>query len=117
MWDPRTRCYRVKDKRGMDVYRRTRTAAGMTHTHARRPGESRYSDAALQLMVNGHTGSMGFTVAYHRTRSKQPHLCPCCQQEVVKYVLNDRGRLRLASLRRQRDARLQLIAQPKETSA
>lgn len=111
-WDPKVRAYRVKDSRGMTVHRRNKTAAGMTYTNGRKPKPG-YSDDALHLMVVGHTGHMN-GLAYC-TKRNSVKICPCCGQASNRLILNDRGKTRLRILRRRREARLQLIAQPKET--
>lgn len=84
------------------VDRPNRTAAGMSKTLERkkrrrqRLGPSKLSDDALALVVRGTTDKLGAQHMFRITRKT----CDCCGSKTGKLMLTDRGRDRLARLRR-----------------
>jgi hypothetical protein len=86
------------------VDRPNRTAAGMSKTLERkkrrrqRLGPSKLSDDALALVVRGTTDKLGAAHVFRFTRKT----CECCGSKTGKLMLNDRGRERLARMRRRK---------------
>jgi hypothetical protein len=99
-YDKRHRAYAVRDSHGGVVYRRTRTAAGMTATNARR-GLHAVKPEVLDLCVKGTTSKLR-GMAF-RMRAAAQSKCRCCGQTVRKLELNDSGKLWLTVLRRRRE--------------
>lgn len=86
------------------VYRKTRNAAGMSYTThratRRKVHKLRQSEGdVLTLSVRGTCDTLP-SLAYMTAQSKR--ICPCCGQRVNARVLNERGKRRLAYLRRYR---------------
>lgn len=102
-WDSKVKAYAVKDARGGNVYRRTRTAAGMTASNAR-SGRSPKKDEVLSLCVRGTAGGMPGNSFNAKTVSRGT--CQCCGQTVRKLALSDSGRLRLRHLQRAKARRV-----------
>jgi hypothetical protein len=90
----RGRWYVEPDRYGSTVLRPNKTAAGMT-----RQGGFK-SDEARTLSVRGTLDSLAGMLNWSTQRSRR--VCRCCGQRVLAVVLSDRGRAKLARLRRAR---------------
>ena len=76
-------------------------ASGMTETSNR--SRHRLKDAALTLAVRGTTDTLG-RMLWITEFAPEAH-CGCCGQAIKRLRLNDRGRRRLALLKRRQEAR------------
>lgn len=103
-WIPTLSAYRVRDARGMEVCRATRTAAGMTATNARRLRSP--VGANLTLSVRGTLTTMPamFNLTF-LTEAAAPRRCACCGGIVRRRQLNAAGRRHLARLQARRERR------------
>jgi hypothetical protein len=80
--------------------RPNRLARGMQDTSDRSGHGFRLSSAALSLAVYGSTDNLARGINWNTAGSGRA--CPCCGQKVAAVVLSERGKQRLAFLRRKR---------------
>lgn len=103
-YTPKGSRYLVRQRRAPSIIRPTKLAAGMAYT-ASRSGHwksvTRDVPDGLTLSVRG-TLARGGTLVFWIERKP----CPTCRSKLSgKLVLNDKGRLRLAALRKAQEAR------------
>lgn len=97
-YDAKRHCYVVS---GSMMQRPTRNAAGMFYTGNRGDGRHfKVMDADLiALTVKGTLDSLRGGLQFSIARK----VCPCCNAKTGKWALNDRGRLRLRTIRRRKE--------------